>query len=130
MVIISVPFKYWGKYFGSIFVLYGEKRPNGFGYGYQKITMKDALKKRFGVTGMKFDVICWSYAISERNYFAINYDQTVTKNIFRPTWCDEAMILSQSAHERNCTVDETSRQVTCYIQTGLNECFVHVKHKL
>ena len=76
------------------------------------------------MAGIKFDVICWPYIISERNYFAINYDQTVTKNIFQPTWCEEAMILSQSAHGRNCTVDETSRQVTCYIQTGLNECFV------
>ena len=115
-----------GKILQKHFFLYWEKRLNRFGYmyGYQKITMKYALKKRFGVAGIKFDVICWPYIISERNYFAINYDQTVTKNIFQPTWCEEAMILSQSAHGRNCTVDETSRQVTCYIQTGLNECFV------
>ena len=29
--------------------------------------MKDSLKKRIGVTGMKFDVICWPYVVSERN---------------------------------------------------------------
>lgn len=75
--------------------------------------MKYARKKRFGVAGMKFDAICWPYVISERHY-----DKTLTKNIFQPTWCEEAMILSQSAHGRNCTVDETSRQVTSYIQTG------------
>ena len=48
-----------GKILQMLFFLYREKRLNRFGYGYQKITMKYALKKRFSVTGMKFDVICW-----------------------------------------------------------------------
>lgn len=56
-----------GKILQMLFFLYREKRLNRFGYGYQKITMKYALKKRFSVTGMKFDVICWPYVISERN---------------------------------------------------------------
>jgi len=56
-----------GKILQKHFFLYREKRLNRFGYGYQKITVKYALKKRFGVMGMKFDVICWLYVISERN---------------------------------------------------------------
>lgn len=56
-----------GKILQKRFFLYREKRLNRFGYGYQEITMKYALKKRFGVAGIKFDVICWLYVISERN---------------------------------------------------------------
>ena len=41
-----------GKILQMHFFLYREKRLNRFGYGYQKITMKYALKKRFSVTGM------------------------------------------------------------------------------
>lgn len=56
-----------GKILQKHFFLYREKRLYRFGYGYQKITMKYALEKRFGVAGMKFDVICWPCVISERN---------------------------------------------------------------
>lgn len=54
-----------GKILQMHFFLYREKRLNRLWLSEDH--HEYALKKRFSVTGMKFDVICWPYVISERN---------------------------------------------------------------